>query len=303
MQLRSYDANPGKPHARSIALVVLLIGILAGARLTTAPADTTTAPTVSLFATTTPPKITISDPLTGPFPDAQSTGSKDGSVLIRRPGGIVDTPNTVIENAFVEGQLDVRASNVTIRNSKIVSTSLYGIKIDDNALNTVIEDVDVIGEQGYIGVAGAGYHATRLDVRGFEDGFLCGSNSTIEYTYVHSLAVGPTTHNDAIAIESGSQIVIRGNNLDWDREQTSALNVATDYRGGTISNVTVEGNRFAGGTYSLYIRRSGGGPVAQIIVRNNTWVRNSAVYGPYSIDTQITDWGANHYSDGAPVVL
>lgn len=295
--------RPGTGYARATALVLLMISILASARLATAPAGTTTAPPTPSFAITNSPEVTPSTGSTGAFPDAQSTGSKDGVVLTPRPGGIVDTPNVIIQNALVEGQLDVRASNVTIRNSKIVSAGLYGIKIDDKALNTVIEDVDVIGQQGYIGVAGAAYRATRLDVRGFEDGFLCGSNSTIEYTYVHGLAVGPTTHNDAIAIESGSGMVIRGNNLDWDRQQTSALNIATDYRGGTISDVTVEGNRFAGGTYSVYVRRSGGGEITRVVVRNNTWVRNSAVFGPYSIDTQITEWSANHYSDGAPVLL
>ena len=77
------------------------------------PVDATGCPT------STPP------PTNGPFPDASNTGVPAGTVLTPSGGLTITTAGAVINAREITGQVVVNAPNVTIRNSRIRSNSMW----------------------------------------------------------------------------------------------------------------------------------------------------------------------------------
>lgn len=251
-----------------------------------------------------------SEPVSPPpssFPDASNTGVVDESAL--RPSASVTSTHDgqVIENLEVTGAIQVKHDNVTVRNVRVLGTGLYGISVPhtlhDAVTGLLIEDVEIAGVSGdrSAGLVHYGrWTARRVNVHGYEDAVKMGTGQVLEDSYLHGLHKTATSHNDGLQIQSGHGSVVRGNSIVNDYTQTSAIMLQTNF--GAIDNWLIEGNRFHGGGYTMYLedKGNGHGPPTNVTVRGNVWDLDSAHWGPVRIKNRHSSlrWENNTYDDG-----
>ncbi len=257
---------------------------------TASTTSTTTAPTTTSSSTTVPPTTaapvpTTERPTSGPdgFPDATTTGHRSED-LDPSAGFVVSEDGAIIEGLDVTGKITIEADDVTIRDSRITTGEDYGIFVDQNAVNARFQDLTIIGTgiECTAGLAPFGtWTASHLDVSGCEDGVKMHGGQHLEHSYIHDLAVGDTTHNDAVQVTSGKNSVIHHNNLIAP-VQNAAIMMSSNFA--AVDNWTITNNRFAGGTYTVYVRNQGHGDPTNVHLADNTWVTNSWLFGPTSID-------------------
>jgi hypothetical protein len=98
------------------------------------------------------------------------------------------------------------------------------------------------------------YTLNAVNIHDCADGIKLGSNDVIENSYVHDLARGDGTHNDAIQTVGGHDDLVKGNTLDAYQASTDdPMNAAiqTGHLNTDLRNVTVEGNYMDGGNYTV----------------------------------------------------
>lgn len=200
------------------------------------------------------------------FPDAQSTGVPAGVELTPSDGLTITEDGTVIDGLHVDGAITVAADNVTIRNTLVqTGTSLYPIKVADDATGALIENVEVDNEGGTgIGIYLQGTATVRnADIHSAEDGIrIQADNVLIEDTYIHDLQPYEGGHHDSIQIRNGDDVTIRGNNLQayvpsLDTPLNASLQIGSLAGDDPISNLQVIGNLMNGGNYTINGGRSG----------------------------------------------
>jgi hypothetical protein len=237
----------------------------------------------------------------GPMPGPGSTGVAAGVTL--RPSGsiVVDTDGAVIENREVDGQIDVKANRVTIRNCRIKGGPNWGIRIYEGTSGTRVTDTEIAPpapSSDMDGIAAeAGFTGTRLDISGTSDGIKATSGTRLEASWVHDLANGPQDHADAVQILGGTGITLDGNLLEG--ASNAAVMASSEYT--PVSDLTLTRNWFRGGAWTLNIRGGAHGKPAGVVVNGNSFDRK-AVYGPAAIEGTFTQSG-NHWDDGTAVKL
>lgn len=214
---------------------------------------------------------------TAPFPDATSTGVPEGTRLT--PSGPLDIrrAGTVIDGLDIDGCVDVRADDVTIRRSRITCRRpTTAVRLFDGHSGLLVEDVEIDGTGVVSTAVGfAGYALLRVDIHSVIDGPRLGSGTAIQDSYVHGLTRVQDSHNDAVQITGGSGIVIRHNTLSAVAESTGdLLNAAVmiGSQSAPVRDVLIEGNYLDGGNYTVNFHPD---LVAEgIVLRDN-------VFGPH----------------------
>jgi hypothetical protein len=224
------------------------------------------------------------------FPREDNAGVPAGLSLTPYTGPTtITTANTVIDGKTTTC-LEVRASGVVIRNSKI-SCPGGGIYIDDRFTGTplTIEDSTVDCEgQGGTGIQEAHFVVRRVLVTGCENGFSINQDAVIEDSYIHGLASkGEESHEDGIQLSLGHwngaeyvccalNVTIRHNTIYGMTRGDTAFGTSAIISGPPgVANILIENNLLAGGAYALYC--PGGGQGTNFRVVNN---RFSTKFGP-----------------------
>jgi hypothetical protein len=246
----------------------------------------------------------MADPSKCGFPDVETTGVRDPSVLTPVSGNVVlNTPGQVYENKLVTGKIDVYAPNVVIRNVKLVMTSAwYGIEMHTNgsqpgnAKATLIEDVeiDVNGHYEAKGIAFNEYTARRVFFHNGSDCAHLGQNAAVEDSLC---SIGPDLnddgwednrtfcnnngpHYDGLQSDFGYNQVYRRNTIRVPCSQTSGILLSTNTS--PIRDVVVKDNLIGGGGYALYC--NAGPDVPNETVTGNRfsriWFQKSGYWGP-----------------------
>lgn len=237
--------------------------------------------------------------VSGAKPNATNTGVPSGVSLTSSGSITVTTNGAVIDARHITGSITVKANNVTIKRSKISSSSYYPIRLYSGYSGLLVEDVEIAGNGCSAGIVFGGYTARRVHVYGCADGLKAGNNTTIENSYIHDLYKTSTSHNDGIQSPGGSNIVIRNNNIAHRKQQTSAILLQTD--NAPIDNVLIEGNWLDGGNFVVYSRNhKGGGDPTNVRIINNRFGRNY-VYGLFSIDGMVKKSGNVWDDTGEPI--
>jgi Right handed beta helix region len=205
------------------------------------------------------------------FPNSSNTGVPAGTKLTRYAGTLhVTTNGTVIEGLDIEGQVVVDADNVTIRNSRITTTEMYGI----SGSPMTIQNCEIDGKGAAAGSYGIMSSGTFVgnNIHGFENGIgVAGSNTTIKSNYIHDLLAPGDPHYDGIAAQGGEggegNILIEGNTVIG--RDTSDIFIKNDF--GPIFNVTVNNNYLGGDPgFNIYVDgRASGGPITGVTITNN----------------------------------
>lgn len=327
-----------------IALIALLVGASASSCTATAPAGgskpTESAPTEPRATQSEPteriatqseptepeptePRATQSDPTPEPTepepteptpgaverPGAHNTGPVDVAALEPIDDGVtIETPGTVLENVDIQGHIDIRASDVTVRNFRVdAGTAYYGIQVRPDLSNVVIEDGEITNSDSAGVYCQSACTLRRLHIHDHDsDGMkLSGTNgsSLVEFNFVTKLGTGEGSHADGNQSVIGTDLTFRYNNFYMPVPGTEAHDAmplpdgVTAFRSNAAfiihdetDNILIENNWLNGGNYTVY-----GNP--------GTTVRNN-IFGPdfrYGIcNGPFDDWSGNVMEDGAP---
>ncbi|MFC5187700.1 right-handed parallel beta-helix repeat-containing protein [Actinomadura harenae] len=199
---------------------------------------------------------------------------------------LIDKPGTVLNGVHVPGNLVIAADDVTIRNSVIDGRVTNDYKDADHPFtitDTTVGRPDRCVSEDAVGTSR--YRASGLLVRGFSHGFkvsgdaVKGGDVEITDSFVKNCSNG-ADHADGIqvwGVHDARHLVVRHNTFDQRgvSDFTAPLFLA-DSAGGTISDVTVENNLVAGGTYSIQLKHVAG----RLTVRGNRMVDKTWSYAP-----------------------
>ncbi|HSX28375.1 MAG TPA: fibronectin type III domain-containing protein [Candidatus Saccharimonadales bacterium] len=271
---------------------------------TTVSANTTYSYTVSAYdvagnesaqsaatAVTTPAVSTNSCALPA-YPNASCTGMPSTIQPATVTGDYTATTDgEVIDARHITGDLIIWANNVVIKNSQIDGSvdnehgaAHYSFTITDTTVGPAT------GCIGFPGIGESDFTATRVQVRGHDDGFrMGGSNVTITDSYANLCWNPPSasqpdgSHSDGIQNYCGgicSNLVLSHNTIDAQTVNNAHGDARTVYLGSNsdgagISNITVTDNLLRGGGYTIYSEYRGG---AAWIFRDNRIVNNSWQY-------------------------
>ena len=235
-----------------------------------------------------------------PKPGPTNTGVKPGVTLKASKGIKVTKDGDVVENLDIDGEIEVAADNVTIRNVKITSGSYYPVRYDDPHKGLVIEDSEIIGTSDDVtsAVSFAHYTARRLNVHGSADGFKADADVLIEDSWIHDLRNGPDQHNDGVQSTGGKGVTLRNNNISG---ASNACVQTGDEGMVSTEDLTIECNWLDGGGYTLNIRGQGATKPKNTKIINNRFGRNSG-YGPWTLDDPSPTVTGNVWDDdGTPI--
>jgi hypothetical protein len=283
------------------------------------------APASTRSASASPP-----EPCAGPaacgFPSAADTGPRtqsltahSGNIEIRKNGEVISGWN-------LDGSLDVYANDVTVVDSRIDSSSWWGVNLRAGYTGLRILHSELTGTPGAgADNGGEDYAVSNMgdgsvevgwdDVSVFGDALSLG-NGSIHDDYVHDLHPfinhsGTYQHLDAIISDGDDTLGLRIehntllNPVPADQGPTSAIGLLPNT--GPISDTAVVDNWIAGGAYAIY---GGGAGATGVVVTGNVfstqyWGR-CGIYGPvtyWNSGGSGNEWSGNRYSSGAMVIL
>jgi hypothetical protein len=236
------------------------------------------------------------------WPGPLNTGVPAGAALAPSGPLTVTTPGAVISGLDVDGGIDVQASHVTIKRTRVRGAGLWLIRVGDGVTGTRIEDTEVDGLDSTADSVAIGWHgftAIRLNVHGTEDGFRLEDDVTVRDSWIHDLYACSSCHNDGLQSTGGSNITIKHNTISWPHESNSCVFLKSDL--GTIDHVLVEDNLLDGGGYTVYsVHGDRYGAPTDVVFRNNRFGRDF-VYGVKALDGSPA-WVANVWDDTGAAV-
>lgn len=219
-----------------------------------------------------------------------------GTTLTNSGSITVTTNGAVIQGLNISGQVVVSANNVTIRNCRITSSDYY--PIDYSGTGLLVEDTEIIG-LSYTVTCGIGfdnYTARRVFVTGTADGFKANSNVLIEDCYVHTLAIGPETHNDGTQATGGDSVTLRHNTYKLGDQSGVSAVLQLGNEGGNNSNWLIENNLMDGGGWTINANSEDSSKSPNCRILNNRFTRRAG-YGVGWVAG--CTWSGNYYDDGS----
>ena len=223
-----------------------------------------------------------------PWPGPADTGVPRGTVLAAYTGKLdITEPNTVIDGMEINGCLEIKATNITIKRSKITCKAEGGmiIKVYDElpgGASVTVEDSEIDGQGEGLGIGFGYFTLRRVDLHNVNEGVRVSGHCTIEDSWIHDLVfTDEKDHQDILQTTEGSQMVVRHNTLEsfnpTANEPFNAVFMLGSETGPSVSDLLVEGNLMTGGNYTVNFRPDI--KAQNIRFRNNVFVRN-ARYGP-----------------------
>jgi hypothetical protein len=228
------------------------------------------------------------------WPGPTNTGFPVGTPLTNTAGRTISTNNAVISGERISGQLIIRATNVTIRNSYISwnggGAGGRGVIYVTPGASATIERVEINGlnnTHACIWHEGSRMTATAVNCYGVNDGIFSwaqstgradsGDNVTIADSYFHDFTTNAANgHIDGYQTEGAAHGVIRHNTYNMTGEATSAISIWNTFK--SSDDWTIQDNLFTGAGFTLYAEDyigAGNQPAAENVA-------NSAV-GGYSV--------------------
>ncbi|MDG6104741.1 hypothetical protein Daura_05685 [Dactylosporangium aurantiacum] len=261
-----------------------------------------------------PPTYTVAG-----FPAANNTGYPQGlpgdtrkKVTLTPYTGpmTITVAGTVIDGKDINGHLEIKAKNVTIRNSRIRVANVQAVTSTDDNANLRIEDTEIDGQlkdasTGGIALIGrTGFTLLRVNAHGSGDILRIDGRGTVQDSWLHDPGgTGSAQHNDVIQSTNASYIRILHNRLENQHTQTSCILLKADI--GSISDVVVDSNLMNGGGYSFYWYDANY-KITNGKVTNNRFMRQSGggfwpkggYYGTQAFQaSQLPTWSNNTWND------
>lgn len=289
---------------------------------TTDPPVTTPPPTTDPPVTTPPPTTPppTTDPPTTGWPNASNTGVQPGVTLTAYTGTkYITVAGTTIENKIINGNVTIKASNVTLKNVKVFGR----IQVDDynpDVSGVLLSHVEIdgtgkaagngINDYSVGGPYGGGFTLEYANIHGWETGVTINSDfdkTIVRESYIHDLGPASSDHKAGLSANSAGNADIIHNNIDCEVGGCSGSMVLYgDF--GPIKDWNVQNNLFnTEGSYCTYTGSISGKkyPTATGITwKNNVYGRehNSQCgqYGPtygWSAGGGTNVWSGNKWAD------
>jgi hypothetical protein len=200
----------------------------------------------------------------------------------------VTKANTVVENLEVHGVIQVRASGVVIRNTKVLGPSTSGRPLVSNypyGYSFTITDSELWSSKAspYAnGILGSNFTATRVNIHDVIDTVhITGGNVTVRDSYLHDTlhyAKDPVqnntpSHDDIVQIQGGSKIVLEGNTMVGSKN--TVVMVTQDQA--KVSGLTIRDNYIDGGNCSINMNEKGKGGFSQVLLEGNLFGPNRTI--------------------------
>jgi hypothetical protein len=209
----------------------------------------------------------------------------------------------VVENLLiVDCGIDVYAPNVTIRNVKIIRTSvdMWAVRVAKGGSAT-ISHVEIAGkDKGSESVQYAILNQTsnqvKVDHANLHHCADCiqGEAMTVTDSYIHDMANPPGAHVDGFQCNASCGVTLRHNTILNEWSQTAAIALFGDF--GTPANSVIDNNLLAGGGYSVYGGVAGS---TNIKVTNNRFSKIFFPKGGYwGVETALNRSGTGNLWSG-----
>ncbi len=174
-----------------------------------------------------------------------------GATLTPMSGGVLDQAGQVVDMKDIQGCLQIKASNITIRRSRIRCGEFWIVSNWDGATGLLLEDVEIdgLGFSEAVALAGgnatlrrANIHSVYIAVRATM------SNITLESSYIHDLK----GTGAAIGGEAVKHLAVKGNTLEGPASAGQAI-----VFDGAASDLRIEQNWLSGGAITVQFRGVG----------------------------------------------
>ncbi len=242
------------------------------------------------------------------FPDATTTGVRAGRTLRAVPGQLSSGPGwhsapdgsvqvtgdgTVLSGLSISGNLDISASNVTVRDVRVVTGGAFAVSMR-HTTGVIIEDSVISGLNagaGRVGVAvddvygdSTGMVIAKDDISNFKTGVQV-TTGLVTGNYIHGFGYVAGDHTNGIFDAGTTQpLMIYHNTILNSHGQTDAISLDATVAGSAVANKTVEDNLLAGGGYTIYGGGSRNSPISGILIEDNRFSKafyaNGGQYGP-----------------------
>ncbi|MUN37172.1 right-handed parallel beta-helix repeat-containing protein [Actinomadura litoris] len=224
------------------------------------------------------------------WPDLKTVGVPRGRRL--RPSGpiTIRKRGAVIDGLLVRTEINVAASDVTIRNTHLVGAGQWGIIQRKGASGLRVENSEINGDgrtKVQYGILNQGGMVTvrRSYVHTVANGINT-DHGLIEDCLIQKLKEFPGDHVTGVQSNSGPapglSLVVRHNVVLNPVSQTSAISIYQDF--GRAHDVTIDGNLLSGGGYALYGGKGRFGRTSNIRVVRNVFsrkmFRKGGFFGP-----------------------
>jgi hypothetical protein len=255
-----------------------------------------------------PPRTTncFSAPSACGYPDQSNTGVP-ASVSLSPSGSItVSTPGTVVSGKDVNGQIEISADNVTVKDVRVTNSgdTSSAIHIDSGVSGTTIEDSTLRGQAStnaiQYAVTNGGTRSTGLRLQMYNCTECWSGNGTLRDSYAISNGTISGSHYEAVYIPGGSSdpTDLEHNTLLNPHDQTAGV-FGDDHAYGPMQNVTVNNNLVASGGNGIDTGCNGDGN-SNIVVTNNrlSYSYNSRMpQGGSNTSPAVTTWTNNYRDD------
>jgi hypothetical protein len=242
------------------------------------------------------------------FPDTTDTGVPGGTDLRLVPGQVSSGPGwhydpkrgyvmvtgrgAVLSGLSIPCNLDIDASDVTVRDVRVVTGGYFGISLR-HTVGVTIEDTTISGQDlttGRVNSAiddvygdSTGIVIKNDDISRFRTGVQV-STGLIVGNYIHDPGYIRGDHTNGIYVAGTTEpLTIYGNSIFNNLGQTDDINLHAPSSRQDLANKLVVGNLLAGGGYSIYggVRN---GRTSNIVITDNEFGQiyypNGGRYGP-----------------------
>lgn len=235
---------------------------------------------------TTPPSL-------DGFPTASQVGTSEEPA---NTGGdqIIEQPGTTLNDIVVQGQVQVLANDVTIRNVRIEASSIVGLVIGDGVTGTTIENVEVTGANACnSGISGGNFVARNVLVTGCQSGIEISEGTTTITRSVFSGLSGVGA--SAVRVLGGNNHVISDSRCQLEGSDSSCVSISPSRS--NIDGVQLTNTYLRASGVAVELLDAGGEFVASnITVRDN--VLSDEPRLPLSNAAELFVRSNNVYEDG-----
>lgn len=189
-------------------------------------------------------------------PSMSNTGPRISDLKVHDGTFKATEPGMVVEGLHIKGSLQIYADDVTVRDTKISSGAAYPVMMRDGE-NALFEHIEVDGMESTTNngcVYGGDLTIRYSRVHRCTDSAKVHSDSTWEFNYIYdNQKWGGNSHIDGLQSQGARNVVIRGNVIDLPESDGVNSNIFFAADRGDIENITIEGNWFNGGYYTVQL--------------------------------------------------
>ena len=243
------------------------------------------------------------------YPDATTTGVPHG-VSLRRSGSVTASKTgQVVQGLDITGEINVTASNVIIRNTRVTGSGDWVVIVRGGANNLTIEDSELQTPAGtpqdiacVLNIGDSHPQILRVNIHGCSAGVSSGGG-LVKDSYIHDMSQKPgLSHDVGVASNGSGGMSVVHNTIFNQLDQTAAIAFYQDF--GTQRNDLVENNLLAGGGYCVYGGTGSKGATADIRFVNNRFSRKyHSGCGAFGVVADFAEsdpgnvWSGNYWDD------